>query len=521
MQLIVLHYHFRPGGVRRVIELAAPPLVAQWPASLRGVMLAAGEAPPAHWLRAFRKRLGGVPVRVFVEPAFGYVSETKLQGATLTRRVRDGLERLLRLTPPGDRFLWAHNLALGRNLTLARELTAACRESGTPLVLHHHDWWFENRWPHFASLTERAFRRLPSVARATLANSPNILHAAINRADAAVLKKHFPGRAAWLPNPVEAPADPPRARVRAARDWLRRQLGEDAPVWLLPCRLLRRKNIAEALLLARWLRPEAWLVTTAGVSSDGERPCANSLGVAARRHRWRLRLGVLAGDDPAQPSVPELMAASEVVLLTSIQEGFGLPYLEAAAARRPLLARALPNIAPDLAEFGFKFPQSYNELLVAPDLFDWRKERARQARRFAAWKKLMPRPVAALAGTPALLAAGATPRPAPFSRLTLAAQLEVLAKPAALSWERCVPLNRWLPVWRARAASGQLEVSPWPRAAEKWLGGHAYARRFLEFALERKAKPHRPGASEKAQRQFLRTKLRAEFTYPLLWTETP
>ncbi|OYV85625.1 MAG: hypothetical protein B7Z73_13210, partial [Planctomycetia bacterium 21-64-5] len=39
--------------------------------------------------------------------------------------------------------------------------------------------------------------------------------------------------------------------------WLSEQLGDDAPVWLMPCRLLRRKNLAEALLLARWLRPEA------------------------------------------------------------------------------------------------------------------------------------------------------------------------------------------------------------------------------------------------------------------------
>jgi hypothetical protein len=63
--------------------------------------------------------------------------------------------------------------------------------------------------------------------------------------------------------------------------------------------------------------------------------------------------------------VPELLAASEAVLLTSIQEGFGLPYVEAAAAGRPLIARHLPNIAPDLHKFGFRLPQAYDEILVA------------------------------------------------------------------------------------------------------------------------------------------------------------
>ena len=261
-------------------------------------------------------------------------------------------------------------------------------------------------------MREPGFRTLPAVASAVLAGSPSICHVAINHADAAVLEKHFPGLAGWLPNPVEPAAPPPAARVQAARAWLRQQLGEDAPVWLLPCRLLRRKNIAEALLLTRWLRPEAWLVTTGGVSSAEEQAYADALAAAAQTHGWRLRLGILQGDESQKPSVPELLAASEAVLLTSLQEGFGLPYLEAAAARRPLVARELPNIAPDLAKFGFKFPQCYREVRVDPSLFDWRGERERQARLFAEWKSLMPRAAARLAGKPAVLAAGerAVPR---------------------------------------------------------------------------------------------------------------
>ena len=137
----------------------------------------------------------------------------------------------------------------------------------------------------------------------------------------------------------------------------------------------------------------------------------------------------MQGDESKKPTVPELLAASETVLLTSLQEGFGLPYLEAAAARRPLIARHLPNIAPDLAKFGFRFPQSYREVQVDPSLFDWRGERERQARLFAEWKSLMPRAASQLAGEPAVLAAGKEPCPVPFSRLTLTAQLEVLAQP--------------------------------------------------------------------------------------------
>jgi len=517
MKLLIVHYHLRPGGVRRVIESATPHLVARWPERIRGVVLATGEAPDPHWLRCFRRQLPRTPVTVFHEPAFGYVAESRLKRSGLSDRVYDAVNRLVVLAGPGQRLVWAHNLALGRNLYLARALTQICGACCVPLVAHHHDWWFENRWHHFAAMREPGFCKLDAVAGAVLRGSRWVSHVAINRADGEVLERHFPGLGGWLPNLVERPAPPGAGQRQAAAAWLNQQLGEAAPVWLLPCRLLRRKNVAEAMLLTRWLRPEAWLVTTGGASSSEEQPYADALAAAARSQGWRLRLGVLQGDESGKPTVPELLAASETVVLTSLQEGFGLPYLEAAASGRPLVARALPNIAPDLKSFGFVFPQAYREVLIDPTLFDWDRERERQARLFAAWKDLMPRAASGLAGSPAVLAAGDRPCPVAFIRLTLTAQLEVLACPVAVSWERCVPLNPFLRRWRARAVAGGLKVSPWPRSAGRWLGGFAYVRRFLELLPWGDEPNPRTHASKRCQAALLGRKLRAEFLYPLLW----
>ena len=517
MRLVIVHHHFRPGGVRRVIELGTPHLVGYWPELVRGVVLVTGEAPDPVWLRSFRALLRGTPVKVKVEPAFGYVSESGLDSETLSRRVARGVLELVLEARRQECVVWAHNLGLGRNLYLSREVTSRCPSVGMTVIAHHHDWWFENRWHHFAAMREPGFCTLDAVANAVLAGSRRVCHAAINKADAAVLEKHFPGRAGWLPNPVTPGRKPAIARVKAASAWLREQLGEQAPVWLLPCRLLRRKNLLEALLLTRWLRPEAWLVTTGGVSSAEEQPYADALAAAAETHRWPLRLGVLHGDEHEKPSVPELFAASEAVILTSLQEGFGLPFLEAAAAGRPLVARRLPGITPDLARFGFRFPQRYQELRVAPSLFDWEGERVRQLRLFAEWKDLMPRAAARFVGLPALLAAGPGPCPVPFSRLTLTAQLEVLARPLGHSWEQCAPLNPFLKRWRDRAAKRRLETSPWPRSATRWLGGRAYAQRFLDLVPGLGGGATRAGASQAAQSEFLRKKLRSENLYPLLW----
>jgi glycosyltransferase involved in cell wall biosynthesis len=521
LKLIIVHHHFRPGGVRRVIELATPHLVAHWPERVRAVVLATGEAPDAAWLRAFRRRLHGTPVKVFVQPAFGYLSELRPNGKSIRRLVSDGVMELVVEVLRSGGLIWAHNLGLGRNLYLSRELTYTCQVCGPPLIAHHHDWWFESRWHHFVAMREPGFRTLRAVASAVLAVSPQICHVAVNHDDAKVLEKHFPGLAGWLPNPIEPVKKPLAARVEAARAWLREQLGEEAPVWLLPCRLLRRKNIAEALLLTRWLRPDAWLVTTGGVSSAEEQAYADKLLAAAQTHGWRLRLGILQGDESRKPSVPELLAASEAVLLTSLQEGFGLPYLETAAAGRPLVARKLPNIAPDLAKFGFRFPQCYGEVYVDPSLFDWHGERERQARLFAQWKGLMPRAASRLAGKPIVLASGANPRAVPYSRLTLTAQLEVLAQPVEQSWQRCAVLNRFLQTWHERALAGRLKAGPWPRSAARWLGGRAYAQRFLGLVPPWLSRALRAAAGQRAQAEFLRRKLRAENLYPLLWNSSP
>jgi hypothetical protein len=361
-------------------------------------------------------------------------------------------------------------------------------------------------------------RTLAAPARAVFPEQGRVLHAAINHADAGILSRHFHDSALWQPNLTELAPSPSAARVRAAHRWLRNKLAHGhAPVWVLPCRTLRRKNIAEALLLTRWLRPEAWLVVTGTASSTDESPYFRALERAAHKHHWRLRLGVLAGDESLKPGIPELLAASEAVLLTSIQEGFGLPYLEAAAAQRPLIARRLPNIAPDLDRFGFRFPQAYDDMLIAPALFDWRSERARQARLFRHWQNLMPAPAKKLVLTPPLLAAD-QPCAIPFSRLTLTTQLEVLTRPAQESWEACRSLNPFLEVWRKRAAAGRLRVTPWPRSAKGWLGGEAYARRFFAALAVQSKSFGRKFSPMKVQTDFVENKLAAHNLYPLLWS---
>lgn len=519
VRLIVFHSHYRPGGVRRIIELALPALVNEHSLGVAAVVFAGGEAPPREWLAALRSRVPGVTLTTATEPAAGYVSEIgkKRTVGQVGAAVTAWVETVLGDAREADTVVWAHNLGLGRNLAAARAWVRACGRRGVRLVAHHHDWWFDNRWQRWPEMRRTGLRTLATVAQTIFSTAAHVRHATINRADQRVLALGLGARVGWLPNLGEEGPAPTRAVVRAARAWLDGVVGERAPVWLVPCRMLRRKNFAEALLLTRWLRPEGWLVTTGGVSSGDERAHAEELQTAATRHGWRVKLGVLAGPEHGKPTVAALLAASEAVLLTSLQEGFGLPNLEAAAAGRPLIVRTLANIAPDLAEFGFRFPQAYDEVWIERGLFDAPGETARQETRWRAWRAGLPRMCRAWATRPPWWDAAG---PVAFSRLTLTAQLEVLAHEAEATWSRCAPLNPLLRRWRGRAETETLGVSRWPRGAARQLGAEAYGRGFARLCA---AGPRAvaDGAPVRIAEEFFRAKLAGENQYPMLWSLTP
>lgn len=481
--------------MRRVIELASPHLLRALGAD--GITLITGERPPTAWLRAFRAMVTPAPVRVCVDAVLGYTDQP-LRDAV----VRAALERTL----PEHGLVWAHNLALGRNLTLSRVLAAVCAARDLPLVAHHHDWWCDRRWPRWPVIQRCGFRTLAEVAAAIFPARGRVAHVAINEADARILRRHFPRRAHWLPNLAERSTPTKRSTTR------------DAPIWLMPCRVLRRKNIAEALLLTRWLRPEATLVVTGGADEADEIAYASALRAAAREHGWPLRLGALNTRGNRRRSVADLTASAEAIVFTSIQEGFGLPQVEAAAAGCPAIVRRVPQVAPDLAAFGFRFPQTYDEIVVSPALFDWTAERQRQTATFRAWLAQLPRGIRPLAEKPALLTGSHIPRPVPFSRLTLIAQLEVLRHAPAESWSHCAPLNPFLASWRGQAARGRLAATPWPRGADTFLSGASYARHLAEIADIQPTRPLARAKAIAAQLEFIRTRLEAADAFPLLWS---
>ena len=438
MQLVIIHYHWRPGGVRQVVENLLPVLTHDQDLAISGLTLAAGEPPPPVWSQAVHASVNPrVPIQWITEPWLHYASERlQISPPTPETLVTAATKLLHHLPKPAVVLL--QNPAVGRHPLIASTLATACQATHTRLVCHHHDFFFDGRWSRWPEWQAAGVSSLHQAITASIPSGPDIRHIAVSSKDAAWLQSRSP--AAWCPNPVKTTPVPAEESTQAAA-WLRRRLPPEKPVWLVPCRLLRRKNIAEAVLLARLLDPEAVVATTGGPSSADESTYARSLHQAAAADQWPLHLGLLAGPETIgspHPSVPALMSVSAAVIVTSLFEGFGLPVMEASSLGVRCLARraACPDHIPP------SHVHAYDDLLIPQGLAGGTVEISRQRPAWALWKALMPPEAARNLPEPAWWQHD---QPIPFSRLTFAGQSTVInvcqhqAARAAL-----LLLNPWL-----------------------------------------------------------------------------
>ena len=209
----------------------------------------------------------------------------------------------------------------------AAAAAVATARRGRPTVLHHYDLpWERERYRGGAwSLPDdRAWSHvvISEQARRSLAR----------RGIAATVE----------PLRIE-PAWAAGGRREAAREVL--GVGPSERLLLQPTRALPRKGVADGLALAAAAGATYWLT---GPAEEGYDLALEAI-LAGQPTR------ALRGADERGLSMPDAYAAADAVVLPSTWEGFGLPLLEAAVARRPLAVRRYP-VAADLERaHGFRW----------------------------------------------------------------------------------------------------------------------------------------------------------------------
>ncbi len=339
MKVAIVHAHFRPGGVTRVVANAVAALQGH------GVEIAAfsGQSSAGN----------GLPLHTVV-PGLDYDDAFRAgAGEALARRLREAAREVF----GGEPDLWHfHNHSLGKNANFPATIRAFAR-SGVRLLLQIHDFAEDGR-PRDYQRMRQGCPDDADFAASIYPAAPQIHYALINLRDAAAIRAAgAPARAChYLPNPVSMPAAAPVAEP----------LFPEAGRFLLyPTRAIRRKNIGELLLLAATTRTPTRFATTLRPDNPQWQPIHDRWEEIAHELNLPVTFGLAEKHDFAA-----LLARANAIITTSVAEGFGLAFLEPALSGKPIVGRNLPEITPDFHQWGIHLNHLYDSLPVPEDSID-------------------------------------------------------------------------------------------------------------------------------------------------------
>jgi hypothetical protein len=330
--LKIFHYHFLTGGVSTVVRQAVEAFRALLPA-VRSVELSAGAIP-----EGFRSMMERYSAKCTETPELGYRRPEAADSGSVARRATGLADSLLRSFGSDDSVWWVHNHHLGKNVVFTQALLEIARSGRQRMILQIHDFPECGRFRNLA-LLRRALSLDPYPV------VPWVRYAVVNRRDRDILiRGGVPGDSVFLlENPVfEEPGPPPRA---SAGITLRRLLGNSSPVLLYPVRAIRRKNALEAVLLCMLLKKEANLLITLPGLSDAERPYSELVQRIFAERLCPGLFGIGATLEQHGLGFRELVEASNMIVSTSVQEGFGYLFVNALLWSLPLAARKLDMLA--------------------------------------------------------------------------------------------------------------------------------------------------------------------------------
>ena len=327
MKVAIVHYHARPGGVTRVVERAVESLGKNAHCLFFTGEAARGETP-------LQKKIREVP-------SLGYSTSkpsrsTKAQGGQsleLLRRARGAFG--------GEPDVWhIHNHSLGKNPALTQEVSNLAM-AGQKILLQIHDFAEDGRPDNYANLGKLQQRLYPV--------AEHIHYAALNQRDFKFLKAAgIPeSNLHLLPNAVS-----PLPAVESQKSKV------ESPLFVYPCRAIRRKNIGELLLWSAAM-PEAKFAITLAPKNPEVKPIYDAWVAFAEELGLNVEF-----DAGANCSFEEMVAKADALITTSIAEGFGLAFLEPWLAGKPLVGRNLPEITADFEQHGLDLSTLYNRLGV-------------------------------------------------------------------------------------------------------------------------------------------------------------
>jgi hypothetical protein len=290
--------------------------------------------------------------------------------------------------------------------------TRYCNTSGIKKRFFYRVHDFVHERPHFfrnvKKFREHRFGVVPDWHSILYPSSPNIKYIAINHYSRSRLIEHGieESRVVCVPNCVDRSIIPLDDRTNDLRRKIIGQEKLDSLVRfiLYPVRCVRHKNVEEAMFFTCFLNNLAngkvagkhpriegkfhLLVSLRPESGDDAR-YAYQLLEFIRKHKLPVSIGFnelvalerkMAPEEPARIErygVGDMLRVADLVITTSVLEGFGFAYLEPWILDRPVIGRDIPFITPDFRAKGMKLGHMYTILIVdEQDFKDIGKEKS-------------------------------------------------------------------------------------------------------------------------------------------------
>ena len=363
MHLVIFHHHLNRGGVTSVIENHLRSLATLPEAERPTQVTIAYGGRDAAWNAALPDELP-FECALVVVPEIEYDNSRSTSGDLF-----DALQTLLRPYDQSATVLHFHNHSLGKNGQLPSAI-GRLADKGWRILLQIHDFSEDLRPANYQHQIQQA-GTLEQVQRDLYPQAEQIQYSVLNHRDLKILQTTGidDRRLHLLPNPVPQHHALPSPEQQIK--W-KSQLASDLDFpasdsfVLYPVRPIRRKNLGEFLL---------WSLLTEGITFALTLAPLNPQEQQAYQHWVQLAKNL---DLPVRFEIstktelefPEIYAAADAIITTSVAEGFGLVYLEASLAHKPLVGRNLPSVCQDFESAGMTFPYLAPTMAIPSDFVD-------------------------------------------------------------------------------------------------------------------------------------------------------
>lgn len=351
MGIVIFHYHLNPGGVTRIIESQVAGIKAVSSETEVKILTGYCENPE------YYDSLG---VNVYLNSKLNYLVDKEFAEGELEILKSEIKSWVGNLIKPGD-VLHLHNLNLGKN-PVATIVFSELNKEGYTILNHAHD--FSEDRPVNQAFMQRLIEQEFGLnfKEIMYPDRKNYLVGVLNRTDYdRMINMGFKKERLFLfPNPVHVPVTEEPDKTKN-RQHIIETFNLDLNKFIItyPVRVIRRKNIGELILLSVLFNKTCQFLVTMAPRNPVEIEYYNEWKTFCNQNNINLifEAGLKIG-------FIDLLSGSDYCITTSIQEGFGMTYLEPWLIGTPVIGRNLPYVTEDIKGEGVTLRYLYDALEV-------------------------------------------------------------------------------------------------------------------------------------------------------------